>query len=128
MVDHAAVAEAEFIAEEGYDANDPEQVNKARVKAGRNKKKTLEVVGALMEHPASREWMYMLLVACDVFRTSYSIAEPDKAMAFREGKRFIGLQLLSDMRKASPPKFNMMMDECEGKKLPPLFPPNGIIE
>lgn len=126
MVDYPAIAEQEIIQEQGYDTNDPQQVNMARAKAGRRKKKSLKVVSALMEHSDGREWLYMLLVATDVFRTSYVFGEPTEGMAFREGKRFVGLQLLADIRKSSPDKYGIMLNECEEKKLPPLFPPNGL--
>lgn len=126
MATNSQIAEAEFVAEQGFDANDPEQVNNARVKAGRKKKKNLQVVEAIMQHPDSREWFYRLLTACDVFRNSYVFGEPAEGMAFREGKRYIGLQLLADIRKASPENFCKMLDECDDRKLPPLFPPSGL--
>jgi len=126
MTDFPGIAEQEILQEENYDANDPQQVNVARARAGRRKKKSLKVVQALMEHEDGREWLYMLLVTTDVFRTSYVFGEPAEGTAFREGKRFVGLQLLSDMRKAAPDKFGVMLGECEAKKLSPLFPPNGL--
>lgn len=126
MVDNASIAEAEFLDEKQFDSSNPEQVNRARAKAGRRKKKALSVVEALMQHADGREWLYMLLTACDVFRLSYMQNESHADMCFREGKKFIGLQLLHDVRKASPDNYSLMLKECDEKDLPPLFPVNGL--
>lgn len=126
MADNASIAEAEFLDETQFDSSDPEQVNKARIKAGRRKKKALSVVEALMQHADGREWLYMLLTACEVYRLSYMHNESHADMCFREGKKFIGLQLLADIEKASPQNYLLMLRECKEKKLPPLFPMSGL--
>ena len=126
MPTQGQIIEAEFVAEKPFDSSDPEQVNEARKKAGRRKKKTATVIEALMTHADCREWMYKLLVTCDVYRLSYMSNESHADMAFREGKRFIGLQLLADIRKAAPDNYELMLRECAEKKLAPLFPETGL--
>ncbi len=119
--------EAEFLAEEEYNANDPEQVNKARTKAGREKKAHLNFVRSILLTPDGRKWLYRLLAECEVFTISYSAAEDTRGAAFRDGKKFVGLQLFSDAKKADPKLFFMMIEECEQLKLPSLFPEKGLV-
>jgi hypothetical protein len=122
MVVKANVVEAEYLAEEQYDANDPLMVNKARQVSGRKKKKSIEVMSALMQHRETRDWLYALLQATDVFRLSYLHGESHSDIAFREGKRFIGLQLLADIRLSSPENFALMLEEASD-----IFPNAGVM-
>lgn len=124
--DNKAIIEAEIVDDKPYDSSDPVQVGEARKRAGRKKRQGLTFVSAILELPQGREWLYQLLGTCDIFRTSYNMGERKDAMAFREGKRFIGLQLLADARQADPDRFNLMLNECEGKKMAPLFPTAGL--
>lgn len=128
MVDYPSIAEEELKIEKTYDASDPVVVNEARKKAGRQKKRKLDFVQFIMETPLGREWLYRLMLGCDVFRNSYRKGEDKTDYGFREGMKFIGLQLMSDTRKASPDLFDLMIRECENKKLMPLYPIDGVLD
>lgn len=127
MADNPSIEEAEYLAEEQYDASDQEQVNKARQKVGREKKAHLNFVHNILQTPDGRKWYYRLLAECETLRISYMRGENEKDSGFREGKRFIGFQLMADAKKADPKMFFKMLEECEQLKLPPLFPQDGLL-
>lgn len=129
MADYPMIEEAEIIAAQSYDANDPEQVNKAKKTAGRKKRVHLDYVSYLLASPAGREWYYRLLLACDTYRTCFVADDVNgRLSAFREGKNFVGLQLIADARKCNPDLYDKMLRECEDKKLPSLFPVSGLVD
>ncbi len=125
MVDHPAIAAIEAEQETTYDSSDPEQVNEARKKSGRRKRANLDFVKAILTVPEGREWLYRLLLACDVFRQPWTRGDPD-GTAFRCGKLDVGYQLLADAEKADPDGFNLMRKEGKEKKLTPLYPVEGL--
>lgn len=128
MVDYPMREEAEINAGTVYDANDPEQVNQAKKSAGRKKRVHLDSVATILSTPHGREWFYKLLIACDTYRTCFVFDDQGgRKSAFREGKQFIGFQLIADARKASPDLYDKMLRECEDKKLLALFPTDGLI-
>lgn len=104
--------EANDLAETPYDASDPEQVNKQRVKAGRRKTKRLEVIKALMSHKDGREWIYELLERGHIYHTSF-VQGDSHASAFKEGERNITNQLLIDVTSAAPEEYLMMLKEAK---------------
>lgn len=126
MPDFSAIAEAEIVEEKSYDSSDEIQVNEARKRGGRRKRKSLDFTSAILELPQGREWLYQLLTACECYRNSYVSNESPRDAAFREGKKFIGFQLQADARKADPNKYDLMIRECEAKKMSPLFPTSGL--
>lgn len=129
MVDYPMIEEAEIASVQSYDANDPEQVNQAKKGAGRKKRIHLDAVANILASPNGREWYYRLLIACDTYRTCFVFDDQGgRKSAFREGKQFVGLQLIADARKASPDLYDKMLRECEDKKLPPLFPTIGLVD
>ncbi len=114
MADNAAIAEAEMLAEKGYDASDPEQVNQARKKAGRKKKEELDFVSAIMSVPQGRAWMYGLLAACKVFGSP--IVQGDPYFTYHNiGEQNIGKKLLQEINDAAPDEYIMMMREAKEK-------------
>src|SRR5262245_7608246 len=68
-----------------------------------------DLIRGLMAQPAGRRYVYEKLVAAHIFRTSFSVDA--LAMAFAEGERNQGLQLLTDVMSVCPDMFVRMMQE-----------------
>ena len=100
---------AEEAEERDYDAGDPEQVNKARKKAGRNKAEKLRVVEGIMSVPEGRKWLYEILKRCHVFSTPFQ--NDPYATAFNCGEQNIGQMLLADIVAAAEDQYVVMCRE-----------------
>lgn len=99
---------------DGYDASDPEQINKARKKAGRAKSDDTDIVKAIMELPTGRAWMYRLLARCGTFTAAaHNIShEIDRAV----GRQMVGHWVMEDIMNAAPEKYWIMIKENRPKK------------
>jgi len=106
--------EAEFVAEESFDASDPKQVNEARKNEGRKRANSLRVVEGIMSLKEGRKWMYDLLVRCHVGCTPY-LSERPYDSAFQMGEQNIGLILQADIGLAAPDKYQLMLKEANEK-------------
>jgi len=127
MVERASVVAAEEEAEQSFDAADPESVNKVKKQAGRRRKLRLEFVAKIMADREGRRWVHDILRQSEVFRTSFCERDASPlSIAFREGKRYIGLLLLGDVMKAAPATYTLMVQEAEERKDSPLAPPSGV--
>lgn len=104
--------EAAELEQKPYDASDPDQVNKARIKSGRKKSKRLEVIKALMQHTDGRSWIYELLERGHMYHTSFVQGDP-YASAFKEGERNITNQLLIDIVAAASDEYIVMLKEAK---------------
>lgn len=113
MVDRAALIEAETEAERPYDTSDPETVNKARQKAGRQKRSDASVVGALMETKQGRAWIFGILDAAHIYQPSFD--RDPHVTAFREGERNLGLRILSEVQSSAPREYTSMIEEAHGR-------------
>lgn len=111
---HDDLTEKNQDSEDSYDANDPQQVNKARKKAGRSKSDDLEIVKAIMELPTGRAWMYRLLGKCGTFTAPVSDNPHRDAQA--AGRQMVGHWLQEDIMNASPEKYWVMIKESKPKK------------
>ena len=125
MVSNPRVIEAEIAAEIPYDASDKEVVNKARSKAGRKKREHLETILELMQAPRGREFIYRLLVSCDVYRVPICLHN-QRESDFRMGQMYIGHQILADVKAASLDLYTQMLKEAEDMDWKPLYPTDGI--
>lgn len=114
MVDNPAKEEAEIALEAPYDAGDPEQVNNARKRAGRERREELEVVKALMNLPAGRRWLYNKLVMCKVF-TSPFVPGRDGQTEFFAGMQAMGHLLQDDIMSAAPDLYMAMCTENDAR-------------
>lgn len=115
MADPAAIAEEEIIAEQSYDANDPEQVNSARKRAGRERREEMEVIAALMKVPQGRRWLYNKLAFCRVFTSPF--AESPYQTAFNSGRQAVGHLLQEDIMASSPDLYmTMCLEGAENNK------------
>ena len=115
MVDAVAQTEANELAERSYDTSDREQVNAQRRRAGRRRRRHLEVVQSLMGAEAGRAWLYEKLERCHIFQTSFVQGDPH-ATSFRLGENNIGLQLLADIQDAAPDDYVTMIKEAKQPK------------
>lgn len=92
-----------------YDAADPKQVNDARTKAGRGKKKERQVIAALMQHEDGRKVLFdsvrcLLegnpLVPGDPYSTYFNLGQEHRAR-----------ELFKEILKVAPENFIVMMKE-----------------
>lgn len=97
--------------ERPYDANDPEQVNLRRRKAGRKAKEQRDFLADVMVRKEGREWVWSLLTVTHVFVSSAQPNDPYTTY-FREGERNIGLRILSDVMRAAPEMYVLMQEEA----------------
>jgi len=92
-----------------FNASDPEQVAAKRRSAGKRRKANESVVYTIMSTQTGRDWMHDLLGSCHCFSTSFT--GEALSMAFKEGERNIGNMLISDIMKAAPKEFILMLEE-----------------
>lgn len=101
--------------EKPFDASDPKQVNEARKKSGRKKRKRLDMIAGLMDIPEGREWVYEKLAECHVYATTF-VPGDTYMSAYQEGRRSVGLELLADVMSAAEDQFIIMCKEAKGRK------------
>lgn len=127
MTDNADKINAEYLAEELFDANDPTQVNQRKQRIARGKKEHLNFIAAMLKTLEGRKWLYGMIATGDIFTINFSVVEDPRAAAFREGKKFLPIQLFADARQAHPILFNQMMKEGEDNKWQPVYPIKGLV-
>jgi hypothetical protein len=66
---------------------------------------------AVMDSPPGRRFVWRLLEQAGVYRASYA-GEATHATAFNEGRRNQGLQLLSEIFRACPGSYTLMVQEA----------------
>lgn len=110
MADQVQQIEAENIAENQFDASNPEQVNAARKKASRKKTQRLVVIQALMQHEDGRRWMRELLQRCHIYGNCLVQGDP-YGTHFRMGEENIGKMIMADVIEAAPAEYLKMCEE-----------------
>src|SRR5438034_7377082 len=93
-----------------YNASERKDVRRAEKEAKLAERQRYEITSYIMSTAPSRAWMHDKLETCHVFRSSF--ATDALAMAFAEGERNIGLQLLNDIMQACPNNYILMMEEA----------------
>jgi hypothetical protein len=88
-----------------YDTSDPEQVNTAKKKDGRNNAKRLLFVENSMATFEGRAWFYGHVFE-DVFVPGMS-----DLTGYRCGERNIGLRILADIQSVAPKDYLTMVEE-----------------
>lgn len=92
-----------------YNAANRKDIRRAEKDANHVERSRLDVIRHLCDDTAGRRYIWDRLSAAHIFTSSFS---PDAlAMAFAEGERNIGLQLLNDIMLACPDHFLLMMRE-----------------
>lgn len=109
MTTNAQRLEAEENLGQSFDANDPDQVNKKRVEAGRKKKAERETLAELMKYSNGRELLYNSiypylfgnpLVPGDPYSTYYNLGQEQRSR-----------ELFKEIIRVSPDDFTKMMEE-----------------
>lgn len=82
----------------------------------RDKDREIEDLKKLLSMPEGRRYIWRLMAHAGVFRTSFT---GNSTTFFNEGKREIGLMVISEVMNASPSSFTQMQNESvnEQKKL-----------
>jgi hypothetical protein len=91
-------------------AADPQQVKSAEKKAKRLRDEELEDVRFLLKSEQGKRFMWRYLKKCKIF---HSIWHASALIHFEEGRRQVGLEILSDITEASPPALVEMMTNKE---------------
>src|SRR5512143_2239033 len=92
-----------------YNTADRKEIRKAEKAAKIAERQRRDVISGLMSSNPGRAWMLEILERCHLFQTSF---DTNAAItAFREGERNIGAQFLSDIMRACPDQFMLMMRE-----------------
>lgn len=94
----------------GYNAASPGQVAKAKRAADRTREEELLDVRYLLDSKQGRRFLWRYLEQCGIFRTSFT---GNSQTFFNEGKRNIGLMLMSDITEANPERYLDMMREAK---------------
>jgi hypothetical protein len=92
-----------------YDAGNKKDVRRLEKQAKLEEQQRREIVTGIMSVAPGRRWICEMLEHCHIFATSYS--DVANRMAFMEGQREIGLNLLGDIMSACPDSYITMMRE-----------------
>lgn len=95
-----------------YNADDPEQVKKAREQAGFDKAMELDVIKNVMASAPGRRWIYSWLARCHIYSTPFRPSEQDTT-SFNCGEQNIGQQLIADVQAAAPDLYLTMISEAK---------------
>ena len=93
---------------------DRKSVRAAEKAAERAERNNGEVLIAICSHQNGRRYLWDKLASHCVFSSTYS-ADPG-AMAFNEGRRSAGLELLAEITKWAPDQFIQMMREANQRE------------
>lgn len=94
--------------------NDRKAIKAAEKKSRQVDVQRGEVVKRTMATYEGREWVWTQLETAHVFRTVFH--ENPIIMAFTEGQRNSGLQLLADVMEFAPDRFTEAMREAHGRR------------
>lgn len=92
-----------------HDPSDPKQVRKAQKVARFAERQRGETVRQLMSTTSGRSFVHDKLAGAHIFATSFALNALQ--MAFNEGERNQGLQLLADIMQWCPEQYTLMMRE-----------------
>lgn len=106
--------EAEELAEQAYNAADPEMVNAARKRSARKKKKDLEVVRLLLSHAEGRAYLWNIMEFGHVHGNPVVPGDPH-ATYFNLGMQNYGKMILMDVMQF-PTEYVMMCNEARNRK------------
>lgn len=71
----------------------------------------------MLKLPKFRKYIWRRLQFCGIYETSYRPGESGSDMAFREGARNVGLDILNEMMEASPDAYAVMSRSKPFKKV-----------
>lgn len=99
-----------------FDASDPSKVAERKSKAKRLEASRLNGLRQVLGNADSRHWLWDLLEEAGVFHTSMqSLDDTAMVLAFREGKRTIGLKVIAEVVKMDGTAYLTMVKENEAR-------------
>jgi hypothetical protein len=90
-------------------AADPNAVRKSEQKSKSARDRELNDFRFIVQTPEGRRYVWRLLSATGVFRTSFT---GNSTTFFNEGMRNIGLMIMADLNEACPERYQQMMNEA----------------
>jgi len=90
---------------------DVREAEKAAAQAERNRR---EIISTLAGQPAGRRYLWAILEEAGLFRDIFH--ESHAAMAYAEGRRSMGRQLLNDLVAFAPDDFTLMLKEANNER------------
>lgn len=91
-------------------ASDPQQVKRAKYKERYNRKDEIKDMTELLQDARFRKFIWRYLDFCGVYRSSWS---PGPEIHFNEGRRDVGLKLMTDIQESDPESLIIMMKEAK---------------
>ena len=98
--------------EENYNADDPEQVNKARKKAKRAEIQRQEVIRGIMSVKEGRAWIYHILEFSSMFGNPIASGDP-YATYCNIGMANLGKMIWAEVEEATPEYCTTMLKEAK---------------
>ena len=96
-------------------AGDVKQVNRRASRERSERERADNDLRWLMASESGRRVVWRFMAKCGVYRLSFNPAAPDiGATAFNEGKRQLGLELLSDVQRVAEGEYLLMLKERIG--------------
>jgi hypothetical protein len=100
-------------ADEQYDAGDERQVKQKARSAKARENIRAQVLRNIMASIDGREWMFYLLEICNIHDSNF--ASDAMLMAFWEGKRHVGMQIMKQLQIVCPEQYLQMMKEVRDR-------------
>jgi hypothetical protein len=103
--------------DEMYNAADPTSIRSAAKAARQADRNQEEIFRGIMSVPPGRAWLLKLLKDCGVFHTTFT--GEALSTSFNEGKRSVGVELMSAVLMACPEQFFLAMREQDERTTNP---------
>lgn len=113
-MDIPSIVEAESLAEDPYNASDPEHIKKAQKKSAHNKAKRLGVMQAILKDKDGREWLYDLIEGVQPYGV-HIVPGDTHATYFNWGMQNAG-KILTQEAMEFPDLYIMMCNEAKNRK------------
>lgn len=113
MVDYPAIAEAEMLLAEPYNAADPKAVNEARKKAARERREELDYLKQILSSAEGRRWLLRLMALGDILADPYNPGNSVEHTHVNMGVQKITRKLWKDILELSPEDFSRMYKESQ---------------
>ncbi|HXH24035.1 MAG TPA: hypothetical protein VNI78_02225 [Vicinamibacterales bacterium] len=97
------------MSEEEFNAADPKAVKERKRKEKREDEQAQEDLRELLRHPFGRRHLWRMLQKCHVWRSSFHPS--GQQFAANEGRRSVGVELMSEIIEADPQAWIDMQQE-----------------
>lgn len=87
------------------------ELDEARRRADLRRELLRAGIREMFSHPNARAYVWRIFESCHLFETTW---DPDSSVAaFREGRRAVGLMILSDLMAVDPTLYTTMQQEAK---------------